>query len=386
MSGFRTQAKYRSVLFAAALWIGGGLFTAQPVSAQYRFEADWLYWRRENQANGPLLTGPNATNAGNVSTNYQPGFRLNLGGTVENYEIEGVFTQFENWGATALGTLTSPLVLDNSANVGNHIGFTNALFKATSSAGGLTPADPLFAGATTRLHQSTRMKDYELNIGSNRNERWWRVGIGYRRINFNDAGQYTISGTMDDAFGAPGNTVTSASLTGAGLTLVNGPGNGFDVDNPALNGADTLTADFNGQGKNTLDGVQAIFGARLFPGEWLTIDSTVKAGLFSNNAQGTVTETYVGPEFNGSAYQRTLTNRARSATFAGGVGLKATMALTDYINATAGYEAMFLSGVALGNDQYSGISNSVTNVQSYHVRANGHTILHGVTLGVELLW
>ena len=99
-----------------------------------------------------------------------------------------------------------------------------------------------------------------------------------------------------------------------------------------------------------------------------------------------MTETYVGPEFNGSAYQRTLTNRARSATFAGGVGLKATMALTDYINATAGYEAMFLSGIALGNDQNSGITTSVTNVQSYHVRSNGHTILHGLSVGMEILW
>ena len=391
MTTFRQLRTFATpgILAAAACFFVSGML-AQTAHAQIRVEADWLYWNRINQTNAPLLNGPDATNSKSIGSQYAPGYRLGIGGALGDYELEGIFTSF-NTSSSLTGTLANPVTLDNSGLPGNSIAFPNAIFPAASTpTAATTPADQLAAGAITRLREATRLKDFELNLGTNRNTNWWRFGLGYRHISLNDNGQYSISGTFNDVADAPGalisDSITNAKLLEAGLTVVKGPATGFDLDNAAVNGPDTLLMSYQGAARNRLDGIQAIFGARLFPGEWLTIDGTLKAGVFSNVSSGTLIETYTGPAFNTSSYQRTLYNQSRGASYAGGAGLKAIMALTDYINLTAGYELLFLNGVALGNNQFNGISTSVTGAQSYHVTSNGHTLFHGLNVGMEVTW
>ena len=66
-------------------------------------------------------------------------------------------------------------------------------------------------------------------------------------------------------------------MDAAGLKLVRGPANGFDLDNTVANGPDTLLMSYQGSARNRLDGIQGILGARIFPGEWLTVDGSLKA-------------------------------------------------------------------------------------------------------------
>ena len=123
-------------------------------------------------------------------------------------------------------------------------------------------------------------------------------------------------------------------------------------------------------------------------GEWkmlnrsrFSIDGLVKAGIFDNNAD----ETAAVSIYRTLYWESASTNHA---AFLGEVGLRCKYQLTERLLLKAGYEAMWLEGVALAPAQISRTTSHavpVTDVyvQSLGVDSSSGAFFHGATVGLE---
>ncbi len=128
--------------------------------------------------------------------NYDPqtGFRFTLGGSFDNYDVEFIASQFDDWNMRETGVLGNPLVFDETANnpvvvavpPANTLGYVNSLFDAATSTDELTESERLQAGATYFSEASSRLQDYQINFGSNPNKYLWRFQIGWRHMRLNE--------------------------------------------------------------------------------------------------------------------------------------------------------------------------------------------------------
>jgi hypothetical protein len=118
-------------------------------------------------------------------------------------------------------------------------------------------------------------------------------------------------------------------------------------------------------------GAEAAIGS---VGLW-QLDGWLKAGVYRNDADQS-TNMFI--PITGSA-------RARDdhTAFLGSVGLSAVRPVTASLAFRAGYQAMWLDGVALAPSQIA-----VTNVQNNFagVDINEGVFFHGVTIGLETTW
>jgi long-subunit fatty acid transport protein len=62
----------------------------------------------------------------------------------------------------------------------------------------------------------------------------------------------------------------------------------------------------------------------------------------------------------------------------GGIGLNVGYYVTDEIRIRCGYDVLFLSNLALADQQLQGFSNGL-----YQVQTNGSAVIHGANLGLE---
>ncbi len=387
----------RRLGFACTVLVVVGTLSTSSAQAQLFFEADAVFMDRAGDGAGqPLVVGTDAADGSGAGGGFEPGYRLQLGGRLFDYEFDASFLQLSPFGSSTGGTLTNILILDDTAgnaivdpgSLANVLAFPNGLYDATTQTDELTESERLSAGATWTYFDRVNYRDFEINIGTARDCRRWRTSLGYRHIRYDGSNQFVISGNFDaldtvdgDPGGQPNDGLAGTSLTDVGFT-----GSGSFANLGTSSSVDTLTYVSQGQARNELNGAQATFAYRVFDGAWVTIEGYGKAGIFQNQVSGQLTEYVVGSGGSSAVYQRQFSDRKTAAAFAGNLGLRAVVSLTDYINLVGGYEAIWLAGVALTGDQQSALTTDFFGARQYSVDNTGDVILHGGTLGVEFLW
>lgn len=412
----------------ASLVITTMLSFCQISHAQMFFEADWLFFDRNNDASGNIVTGPESAGMSNANFGVTSGYRLTFGGTVGALEVDASFSQFDTWKDFSQGTFNNIIIFDDTA--GNPFvdpGMNaNSLATFTSLYRAAMYVSPMMGGEDESLESErftipgnlpmgvdgpfpsyeafnrANLREFEVNIGTPRNSRLWRFSFGYRHIKFDERNGFALNGLFDaidvndgNPFDNgpdddPNNGLSHQALLAAGLTHLGGttgfaavfhPADPMDAIAPTL-----ITYQVLGFTDNELNGAQFTGMLTLFDGTWITIEGIGKAGIYRNNMSGFVQENVVGSGNNDAVYQRTFRGSRTAPAFAGNLGIRGIISLTDYINLVAGYEALFISGLALGADQTNGLSEDVFGNVNYKVRNRGNLIAHGGTLGLEVTW
>lgn len=380
--------------------------------AQMFFSAEWLQYRRDQDAGASFITGDEAVSPSGVGFGSTPGYRLTLGGTVGGLQVDASFSQLDTWRGRTSGTFANPVFFDEDALTavnpelqgmlpGNMLELPHGLAAASRFVGmGIdetAEAHLLYANfddmdAFYDIRNDSNYRDFEINIGTDRDASRWRVSAGYRHIRLNERSQALIGGIfnaldVDVPPVVPGDGLSHGALVASGFTLIGGAADGFQAFDPSLSeDASHLTYQTLGRADNELNGGQVTVGFRLFETDWIALEGIGKAGIYRNTVHGQFRETAVSTLDNESAYQRSFTDKRRTPAFAGNLGLRASVGLTDYINLIGGYEILFLTGVALSADQVDGLSTNILGETSYRVRTNGSVIAHGGNLGLEILW
>ncbi len=356
---------------------------------------------RNNGGASPFVTGPNSLSTGGNSGD-QLGYRMTLGGSFGAYDVEAIGSQVDGWSSLKTGTLTNPLVFDDTANnpvvvaapPANTLAFTNSLFDAaTLTTVEDNESERLKAGAKYAISGSSQFQDYQVNFGTNPTQNPWRVSLGYRHMRLSEGSTVGITGTfdaLDTATGvAPGGVgnigndgLDNSSLTSAGYSLNSGTANGFS----AAGIPSTLKIYDTAGARNILNGVQLSTGYRLFPDSLVKVELFGRGGLFHNYMQAKVGEALVGSGSDNSVYTRSYSASRNGFAFGGTLGAKAVVPVTDYISLTAGYEATYLANVALASAQFGGLSNTALGSRQYRVQNHDNFLMHGVTVGMLLTW
>ena len=110
----------------------------------------------------------------------------------------------------------------------------------------------------------------------------------------------------------------------------------------------------------------------------IRINGFLKAGVFYNNANQ---ETFLlDPGGNGSL---SVSNSQKQAAFFGEAGLVAYVKITEHVSARAGYQVMFINGVAQPGNQLT-LTNLAT--QTATLDTNSSILYHGANFGLEAAW
>lgn len=395
IDGLGDKGMSRRLGFACTVLVVVGTLSTSSAQAQLFFEADAVFMDRGGDGAGqPLVVGTDAVDGSGASGGFEPGYRLRFGGRLFDYEVDASFLQVSPFGGSTGGTLTNMLILDNTAgnalvdpgSTANVLAFPNGLYAAATQPDELGEGELLSAGANWTYFDRVNYRDFEINMGTARDCRRWRTSLGYRHIRYDGNNQFVISGDFDAIDDGTGLGADNDGLAGTSLTAVGFTGSGSFANLATSSSVDALTYASQGQARNELNGAQVTLAYRVFDGTWVTVEGFGKAGIFQNQVSGQLTEFVVGSGGSSAVYQRQFTDRKKSAAFAGNLGLRAVVSLTDYINLVGGYEATWLAGVALTGDQQSALTTDFLGASQYSVDNTGDVILHGGTLGVEVLW
>lgn len=109
-------------------------------------------------------------------------------------------------------------------------------------------------------------------------------------------------------------------------------------------------------------------------------EATGKAGIFGNDAQQEQSVT----DFPNFPLRPTVLSRRGAVAFVGEINLSALYRLTDVWNLRAGYNAMWIEGVALAPDQLD--FDFAAAAGGEQLNNGGGLFLHGVSVGVEARW
>ncbi len=109
-------------------------------------------------------------------------------------------------------------------------------------------------------------------------------------------------------------------------------------------------------------------------------EATGKAGIFGNAAQETQSVT----DFPNFALRPTVSSSGNEVAFVGELNLSALYRLTDVWNLKAGYNVMWIDGLALAPDQLD--FNFATSPSGNQLQNGGAMFLQGVNVGVEARW
>ncbi len=128
---------------------------------------------------------------------------------------------------------------------------------------------------------------------------------------------------------------------------------------------------------NDLYGFQIGADATLWQWCCLSLDGKVRAGVYSNQAVSRVAHLQTG----GPTW--TARDEDTNTAFLGEVGLTGTCQLTDDLSLTAGYQVMWLSGVAVAGDQ---VASADPLAGTATVDTTGSPFYHGANVGLEYCW
>ncbi len=101
-----------------------------------------------------------------------------------------------------------------------------------------------------------------------------------------------------------------------------------------------------------------------------------QAGVFAARTEFDATANFPGLPTLGTSTASTR------ASFIGEIGLVGTYNLTPYLQVRAGYQVMWVEGIALAPDQV----NSANFIGTSSVSNRGGVFLHGAVAGLELHW
>jgi hypothetical protein len=127
------------------------------------------------------------------------------------------------------------------------------------------------------------------------------------------------------------------------------------------------------QTSNHLFGGQIGLEGLLYNSSWLTVDTYAKAGVYGTAAYAFFTQTFLG---NASAAQGQV-------SFLGDGGLRATVRLNRWAAVEAGYQLMWLTGVALASDQFKANTGTAA-AAPLAINSTGFVFYQGVTLGLKI--
>jgi hypothetical protein len=379
-----------TVLMLTALSVCSGR-----AQAQGRFDAEWLYWSRNNDSSQTYIGGPGSVDSNDDNFNYSSGYRFGLGYGLFDYDIEAIFAEVPNWNASGSSVLAAPLVFGDPTNAnlpapappGSFLGIRNGLTDAgLSDMANVSFLDP---GATVQTRYNSSLRDFQLNLGTSRQRPVW-ASLGWRHLELNENSSLLTTGvfqSVDAMGGGVGGGLAGTALTDQGFTALAG-GDGFAGYDPMAMAPvmTTIGALFQGTTYNDLDGGQLVIGGRVQPRDLLILEGFLKVGVYQNRARGSVTETVFAIENDDDVFQRTFTNSRRLTSFVGGVGFNFKVPVTDYIYVRAGYEALVITDVALGPDQSQGIHTNVLGDHFYRVVTGGVLLAHGGNLGLGITW
>ena len=399
---------------------GENFYNELDLSPQFRFQADYLFYTRQNRAKALPVIGSDTEgfSTRGADFNYNSGYRLTLGFMNDDFEFEGSYFSLDGLRSSNSGSLTNAVVFDGQSvfndpaavsdatrfTIGGTPNFleTSTLFAPINAAANFasaTAADNeanelefLDSGAQYLVKYDTSLQDFDFNLKGRRQPgRLLRFGIGYRNIQLNESGLVALRGSFktadndgDETIGQndPNDGLSDAALqntvTGGGLTAASGS-SGFQQDNQLLFTSST-------RANNQLNGVQATMDASFLESEYFQIGGYAKAGIYHNRARGSVSEVYQNFENPQSLYTRSLSDSQNRVAFAGNLGVTGTVFLRDNLRLFGGYELMYLSGVALAPDQNGGISTSIANVTSLNLQSHGQALFHGGRIGFEILF
>jgi hypothetical protein len=372
--------------------------------AQLRFESQYLLWNRNNDSDSTLVSGAGGVSAADADFGYASGYQFSLGGSTPILDVEATFMQIPDWSDSWGGVLALPVAFDDPANVNiapaNGLSAFNAL-RIAASVPGVEDNEIEFleAGAQYQTRYESTLDSFELNLGSSRVTRPVFFSVGWRHIEVDESAATLLRGdfqVMDSDNGAlpgaggdePNNALSHGALTAAGFTLVSGAGDGFAGYDPTVVAPVITTLGVLSQGTayNDLDGGQLTIGGRYGASDFISVQGTLKAGVYQNSSSGVVRESIFGIANDGSSYERTFRDSRTSASFGGAAGADVIIALTDYINFTLGYQALVVTNMAFAADQASGVTTDLFGVNHYSVVNNGVFVAHGANVGLQLLW
>ena len=135
---------------------------------------------------------------------------------------------------------------------------------------------------------------------------------------------------------------------------------------------------YNIHARNDLYGAQIGARVRRCLGQW-SWEATGKAGIFDNEAG----QTQFVQDFPNFALRPTISASNNHIAFMGELNLSAIYQLNQTWGLRAGYNLMYLDGLALAPNQ---LDFSFTPTSGSTVNTAGHLLLHGVNLGLEARW
>lgn len=371
---------------------------------QWRFSADAVYMTRNNRSNDiPIIAGPETFRFADFDFDSEYGTRLSLGIMEDDYELEITFLSLGDWNDSRSGVLSNGLDFDGPVAYGAAAAgartavdpgldpnfltsgtYFSTLNSAAGAAAETDALDFLQPGATFEAKYTSDFQDIEANYKQRSQPgRWVRYGLGFRNVKVRENGFAALSGTFNsvdaDGVGAPGTAgLPSAALTGAGLTFGTGVNDGFIAADTLLFSSRTLT-------ENRLNGMQAIAEFQFLESDYFDLGGFGKAGVYYNSASGSISKQYVGSGSNSSTYTRSLIDEKSAVSFLGHAGVTGRLHLRRNVSIVAGYEAVYLAGLALAPDQVQTSTTPVVGAASLDLRTDGTMFIHGGRLGLEIL-
>jgi hypothetical protein len=136
---------------------------------------------------------------------------------------------------------------------------------------------------------------------------------------------------------------------------------------------------WNATTSNNLFGLQIGADGTIFHRGRFSIGGRAKAGIYDDNAQQSSAISVIFKQV------RTASASTSQAAFVGETGLQCKYQLTKGLSLKAGYEAIWLQGVALapGQTQETDINTVIIAVQSLGINCNSGVLYHGATAGLE---
>lgn len=390
---------HRSTILALLLTAVCSITVCESLQAQdLRFRVDLLGLQRDGETGAqPLISGPDSLSA-NSDYDFESGIRLMFGLGTDVVDLEFQFTGVGGWGDEERMTLGNVLAFDaefmNPLVVGaaaNLLTFDNLLTDAGNfNGGGLldeTTEGEILESLSTAIYQTeTRYDDFEVTL-KQPCYGFYRFGVGYRHIRFDEADGLRINGTfgaidaddgavVGDATNGPNDILSDEALTFAGLTAVGGLADGFAH-------GDALQLSFKSSNRNVLNGGQVTFDALLFENDVFLLEGLANLGIYNNSITSSFDEAYLATGSNRSAYRDALESTRNELAWTTQGGLRAAVKLTDFVRMHVGYEVLFIDGLAIGPN-YSQVPTVPRG--SLSVEADDSVVIHGGRVGIEAIW
>lgn len=378
-------------------FVASVLGTIQSAPAQSIFvEATSLTWfRSANQREFDYFSGPSdqLNPAEDFTFDFERGFRGRVGIQRGSWELEGVGTYMNKWHSTYTESAMT-VNLDMNAPTGQ-FGHVNSISQAAIHNTDPGPSNELesLSGGVIVADVESNWMDYELNL--NFVVPWAtciKVGMGARYGDLGESFNLSLDNTTlsnptsqfdagDWNSGVPGpNSGNNEQVVGASLV-----GGGIPVD------GDMLDIDFDADVSNELIGVQMTTHVIFYERNWLMLDSSAKWGVFMNRMNATLVERYSDassmPGVPDEAYgTRTYRDTKVRPAFLGNVSLTGTIKILDGLRIKAGYEVMFVSGVALAADQWQHVQADAFGRSRYEIDGSETIVIRGGIASIEALW